>query len=135
MLGERKSKAGSFMFAADLAVDLAKGSHRLRNLLGRHSDTGIRYRQDQIAISSECRKAHSAAVRRELDGIGKEIEHNLPKAERVNPNKRDVVVEELGKANMRFSRLRFDKLHAGFQRRGEIHVLLMELNFPGFQFR
>ncbi len=32
-------------------------------------------------------------------------------------------------------RLRFDKLHAGFQRRGEIHVLLMELNFPGFQFR
>jgi hypothetical protein len=53
MLGQGQSQSGSFISAADLAVDLAEGRHCLLNVVGRNPDSGVAYRDNKSSVLPE----------------------------------------------------------------------------------
>jgi len=95
MLGKRKPKPRAFMLAADPAVDLTERFERFRDLVGCHADTGVAYGDGHAAIPKRDRDMHRTVLRRKFDGVGKEIDQNLPDAPIVGAYQRKIGVDRL----------------------------------------
>ncbi len=70
-LSQRQAKAGSFILAGEVAVDLLKGSQRLRNVLKCDPNASIDDLEYEAALRARpCPERDLAAGRGEFDRVG-----------------------------------------------------------------
>ncbi len=85
-LGQRQAKAGAFIFAVEVAVDLTELGQGLRNIFGGDADSGVGNLKYEAAVHfTPTPERDLAAGVSELDGVGQQVGQDLRQRAFVGP--------------------------------------------------
>src|SRR5579885_3101530 len=91
-IAERQAEPRAFVFAVELAVDLAEGRECGGDVLGGDADAGVGDADEEVAVAIEPRRhLDTAAGRGELHGVGQQVEQNLLQLSLVGEERRQIV--------------------------------------------
>src|SRR5437016_1410974 len=91
---DRQAEAGAAVLARERVLDLVEGLADPRQLVRRDADAAVRYGDGEAAALLEPRvERDGAALGRELDRVGQEIEQDLLDRARIGLDRRQVVVD------------------------------------------
>lgn len=77
-LGQGQAEAGSLVFSVEIAIDLLERGQRLGNVGQGDTDTGVGDLEYITVVPAKPDlDRHTAAGRRELDGIGQQVDQDL----------------------------------------------------------
>ncbi len=106
-LGERQAEAGAVAAAGERGLHLAEGLEHLFHLIGRNADAGIGDLDDDAGIVVDRpAQRHAAALRREFQRVGQEVEEDLLELALIGDDAQRV-------SRRRTHRQRVDDAHAG----------------------